>query len=208
MRAYGFLKEWRKNPQWSFSCCLALVLPFVSLPGEISGFTGTNITSNQIDTGDIEMPTIATAAQDSGVIDVAFDNGLGDDNPCADQDDILCGPQPLSSKVEVASNVYAVQKRWKVKATVKEGEQDDGNHVVVQDDNPNYAQPQPGEKKLPTDAASVRCSGEQDDETLKTLKHDNAQETEWNTNRCHQGTQSELLAIFSIRDDMVHEPVQ
>jgi len=40
---YQYLKVWRKNQQWSFSCCLALFLSLASLPGDISGVVGTNI---------------------------------------------------------------------------------------------------------------------------------------------------------------------
>ena len=81
---YGHLKEWRKNPHWSFSCCLALLLPLINLPGEISGLVGTNITNTQLDTGQFEMQTVVGAVKDSGVIDVTLDDEeQDDDKECA-----------------------------------------------------------------------------------------------------------------------------
>ena len=55
---YHYVKEWRKNPKWSFTCCLAFLLPLNALQGEIRGFTETNILNQQLQTGGIEMPSI------------------------------------------------------------------------------------------------------------------------------------------------------
>ena len=74
MSLYDFLKEWRKNPKWSFSCCLALLLPFNDLQGEISGMTGTDVLKSQLQTGNIEMTTILGAVQNSGAMDVTLEN--------------------------------------------------------------------------------------------------------------------------------------
>lgn len=72
---------WRKNPQWSFSCCLALVLPLTDLQGEISGMVNTNVLDNQLQTGQTDMPTIISTVKDSGAIDVNLaEGGRGDDN--------------------------------------------------------------------------------------------------------------------------------
>ena len=70
----AFLKKWYKNPTWSFSCCLSLILPFLSLSGDIDGLVGENMMNNQGDTGDIEMPSIGAAVQDSGATDITLDN--------------------------------------------------------------------------------------------------------------------------------------
>ncbi|XP_078368402.1 uncharacterized protein LOC144652251 [Oculina patagonica] len=76
---YDFLKEWRKNPQWSFSCCLALLLPLNDLQGEIRGIAGTNVLKTQLQTGDFEMVTLQAAFQDSGAIDITLEeNEEGD----------------------------------------------------------------------------------------------------------------------------------
>ncbi|CAH3196528.1 unnamed protein product, partial [Porites evermanni] len=71
---YHFVKEWRKHPKWSFSCCLALLLPLNQLQGEIRGLTGRNILNQQLQTGDIEMPTIASTLRESGAVDVTLED--------------------------------------------------------------------------------------------------------------------------------------
>lgn len=69
------MNEWRKNPQWSFSCCLALVLPLIALPGEISSLSKTNILRTQLDSGQMELGTLTDAVKNCGVIEVT----LGED---------------------------------------------------------------------------------------------------------------------------------
>ncbi len=71
---YRFLKEWRKNPRWSFSCCLELVLPVFGLHGEIGAIAETNILTNQLQTGNIEKPTILSSVNDSGDVVVSHGN--------------------------------------------------------------------------------------------------------------------------------------
>ncbi len=80
MFLYRFLKEWRKNPHWSFSCCLALLLPLNDLQGETRGLVDTNVLKNQLQTGKVEKPTLLSAVKDSGVIDVTFEGEQADDN--------------------------------------------------------------------------------------------------------------------------------
>ena len=65
---YEYLKEWRKNPQWSFSCCLALLLPVNDLQGEIRGMVGKNLMKTQLDKGILKKPSIAAAALESGAM--------------------------------------------------------------------------------------------------------------------------------------------
>ncbi|KAL9955905.1 hypothetical protein ACROYT_G037304 [Oculina patagonica] len=66
---YRYLQEWRKNPKWSLSCCLALLLSFNELQGDISGLVETNAVKSQHDAGDVEMPTILTSVEESGAVD-------------------------------------------------------------------------------------------------------------------------------------------
>ena len=73
MFLYGFYKEWRKNPQCSCSCCVALLLPLNDFQGEISGWAESNVLQKQLQTGQIEMPTIFAALEDSGAIDVTIE---------------------------------------------------------------------------------------------------------------------------------------
>ena len=86
---YRYIKEWRKNPQWSFSCCLALLLPLNELQGELRGLAGQNILKNQLQTGQIEKPSLISAVKDSGAIDVTLEEGeQGDGNKVEIQDEI------------------------------------------------------------------------------------------------------------------------
>ena len=75
---YEFVDEWRKNPQWSFSCCLAFVLPLFSLPGEMGSLSSTNVLHAQLDSGQMGMSTIADAVNESGVTDITLDKNDGD----------------------------------------------------------------------------------------------------------------------------------
>ena len=69
---YNYIKEWRKNPKWSFSCCLALLLPLNELQGEIQGLTGRNILNQQLQTGGIEMPSIGDVLKETGAVDISL----------------------------------------------------------------------------------------------------------------------------------------
>ena len=68
---FRFIKEWRKNPQWSVSCCLALLLPLDDLQSEITGITGENLLKQQVQTGNIDMPSVSSTLNESGA--VSFD---------------------------------------------------------------------------------------------------------------------------------------
>lgn len=61
---YQYLNEWCKNPHWSFSCCLAVLLPLSDMQGELAGFVGTNVLNSQLQTGQVEMPAIASLNAD------------------------------------------------------------------------------------------------------------------------------------------------
>ena len=76
--------EWKKNPEWSLSCCLALLLPLDDLQGEIGGMVGTNALDNQLQTGQTDMPTMIGAVKDSGVVDVSFEGGDENDDRMQD----------------------------------------------------------------------------------------------------------------------------
>ncbi|KAK2556245.1 hypothetical protein P5673_021865 [Acropora cervicornis] len=68
---YRFFQKWRTNPQWSFSCCLALLLPLNDLHQEIRGMTGRNILQQQLQSGNVSMPSVSGALKESGA--VSFD---------------------------------------------------------------------------------------------------------------------------------------
>ena len=61
MSVYRYFKEWHKNPHWSFSCCLALLLPLNDLQGEMSG-----LAESQVKSAAMEMPTILIAVESNG----------------------------------------------------------------------------------------------------------------------------------------------
>lgn len=78
---YRYLKEWLKNPHWSCSCCLSLVLPFFDLQGEIGAMVETNILNNQLGTGsNIERPSILSCEDDSCNVVVGIRKGEQIDN--------------------------------------------------------------------------------------------------------------------------------
>ncbi len=74
-------QQWRKNPHWSFSCCLALLLPLNDLQGDIRGLAATDVLKTQLESGNFEVSTVQAAVQDSGVIDVTLEEvEEGDDD--------------------------------------------------------------------------------------------------------------------------------
>ena len=79
LNLYHHFKEWRKNPQWSISCCLTLLLTLNDLQGDVSGLAETNVLKSQLDTGEFSVPSIYTAVRDSGANDVTLEESGGDD---------------------------------------------------------------------------------------------------------------------------------
>ena len=70
MFIYRFFKEWRKNPRWSFSCCLALLLPLNDLHQEVLGMTGKNVLKQQLKSGKVDMPSLSGALKESGAVSI------------------------------------------------------------------------------------------------------------------------------------------
>ena len=79
MFLYHFIKEWCKNPHWSFSCCLALLVPLNDLQEELGGLEEANVLQSQLQTGQIEKPSILSSVTHSGVIDVTLRESEHDD---------------------------------------------------------------------------------------------------------------------------------
>ena len=67
---YRFFKEWRKNPQWSFSCCLALLLPLKDLQQEVLGMMGKDVLTQKLQTGNVAMPMLSDAPKESGPVSI------------------------------------------------------------------------------------------------------------------------------------------
>ena len=120
MHLYGFLKVWRKNPKCSLSCCLACILPLLRLPGEIDNLVETNVINKRLPSGDIEMPTISTAVQDSGAIDFTLDEGEKEDSNI-DQNESCSDAKTHGSAT--------------CKVIDEEDQQSNDNQVKVKDDN-------------------------------------------------------------------------
>ena len=105
MYLYQFFKEWRKTPQWSFSCCLALLLPLNDLQVEIRGMVDKNILKTQLQTGIIQKPSIDACAKDSGAVSFTLSQGEGE---CSDDESIAESSQ---QKVPNYSNTHSNTKR-------------------------------------------------------------------------------------------------
>ena len=124
---YGYLKEWRKNSHWSFSCCLALLLPLINLPGEISGLVGTNITNTKLDTGEFEMQSVVGVVKDSGAIDVTLDGEeQDDDNPAEDQEEDCKEAQLQTGEKERSTSHEALKDSGAIDDAREQGEQGEG----------------------------------------------------------------------------------
>ena len=80
---YRYIKEWRKNPHWSFSCCLALLVSLNDLQDELGGLEEGNILQNQLQSGNIEKPSILSAKNYSGTIDIILEEGEHDNKKVA-----------------------------------------------------------------------------------------------------------------------------
>ncbi len=68
----GHLQQWRKNPHWSSSCCLALLLHLNDLQEEVSGMAATNVLKTQLESGEFEMVTLEAAVNESVAVDVTL----------------------------------------------------------------------------------------------------------------------------------------
>lgn len=160
--------EWRKNPQWSFSCCLALIVPLVGLPGDISGFESSNAIDNQLEIGEMEISTTSDADQDDTLGERKQNNG---DLKEAQGDGSTLS---VRSRAEDKRTSAADQGSGAINVQVgenKQGGDNDGNngyHVV---DKLNDEK----EGKSPI-ATSLRCR----------------------SNKCHQGTQTVFARLWSI----------
>ena len=163
LHIYCYLKEWRKNPQWSFSCCLTLILPLNGLPGDISDLIGANLINNQVQFGDMEMPTIAAAVRDSEAINLNFEEGeRGDGDPKEALNDSQNDVQLKAEGEEMPTKVASMEDNKTVKVTGVEGEKRGTDLSYVQDDNRFNTQAKNEREEMYTKAAAVQDGGEVD----------------------------------------------
>ena len=97
MYIYHYVKEWRKNPKCSLSCCLALLLPFRQLQGDMRGLTGRKLLKKQLKTGKIEMQSIASTLRESEAVDVT----LEDHNEEREQEDTTTDEENTEQGVQI-----------------------------------------------------------------------------------------------------------
>ena len=71
---YHYIKQWRENPEWSLSCCLALLLPLRNLQGEIGGLAGRDIPLQQLQTDRIDTTSTANMERDSGAVVIMLED--------------------------------------------------------------------------------------------------------------------------------------
>ena len=100
---YRFIKEWLKSPKWSFSCCLALLLPLNDLQGELRGFAGRNVFKNQLQTGKMNVPSISSSFQDTGAINFSLEKDQPDltDERNSDHEEIPGNKSKKQTKTRV-----------------------------------------------------------------------------------------------------------
>lgn len=68
MNLFRYLKTWRRDPQLSFACCLALLLPLTDFQDEIGGLEETVRQPEEID-----MPSIFAAVEDYAPVTAPVD---------------------------------------------------------------------------------------------------------------------------------------
>ena len=112
---YNYVKEWLKNPKWSLSCCLALLLPLNDLQGEIRGLTGRNMLKQQLQTGRMEMPSIANTLRDSGAVNITLEDDDDDDDDDAEreQEEEITNDVDLKQGLLSLAGVSIFQLPWR-----------------------------------------------------------------------------------------------
>ena len=129
---YGYLNEWRKNPHWSFTCCLTFFLPLVDLHGEVKAMTDTDILNTQLDTGQMEMSTVTGVVKDSGVVNVAIKEGVQGDHNSAEVREDNCNDARLQTEgKETPTNLGAIKTSVASDVTLKEDEKSQANTICA-----------------------------------------------------------------------------
>lgn len=134
--------------------------------------------SNQLETGDIDMPTITNAVHDSGAIDISLEEGEeSDDSLHQDQNYIHTTTQLKTEQMEKPTQSTLAQTNEASKISFKEKKLEDDNTKVT-DIIHTASQPKGGGKQMEAFALlSNHCSY-----------------------KCHQGTQTKFGALRCIGD--------
>ena len=109
-----------------------MILPLIDIPGNISGLADTNVFNTQLDTGQMEMTTIAGAVRESGAIDVVLEQREQDNGDSKEVEEGNCNnPQLKTGETELTTNARAVKDFRAVNVTLKSGEQGQADVVEV-----------------------------------------------------------------------------
>ena len=107
------------------------------MPGNISGLANTNVLNTQLDSGQIEMTTIAGAVQDSGAIDVTLeerDQDQQDGGDSTDMEDGNCyNPRLKPGERKTVTNVGAVNNCEAIDVPFEDGKQCKVDSVKVRE---------------------------------------------------------------------------
>ncbi|KAL9973878.1 hypothetical protein ACROYT_G020384 [Oculina patagonica] len=79
---FRYLKEWSKNPQWSFTCCLALILPLSDFQGAVSG-----LVQAVGQTEEIELPSTIAVVKKCGTVHAPLEADVKSDNKAMEMQD-------------------------------------------------------------------------------------------------------------------------
>ena len=107
---YNYVKEWRKNPKWSLSCCLALLLPLNDLQGELRGLAGRNLLRQQVQTGRMDMPSIAKTLKESGAVDITLEDHDANRQQEKETSNETVSEQGSSTLLEISTSELAQEK--------------------------------------------------------------------------------------------------
>ena len=125
---YHYMKEWRKNPEWSLSCCLALLLPLRNLRGEIGGLAGRDIPLQQLQTDRIDIPSTANTERDSGAVVILLEDYDAERKEEEEEDDDEEGKQGEEEREEEEE-----EKEEEEEEEDEEDEDDDtANQITVE----------------------------------------------------------------------------
>ena len=107
------------------------------MPGNISGLADTNVLNTQLDSGQMEMTTVAGAVQDSGAIDVTLeelDQDQQDDGDSTDMEDDNCyNPQLKPGERKTVTNVGAMNNCEATDVPFEDGKQCKVDSVKVRE---------------------------------------------------------------------------
>ena len=124
---YHYMKEWRKNPEWSLSCCLALLLPLRNLQGEIGGLAGRDIPLQQLQTDRIDIPSTANTERDSGAVVILLEDYDAERKEEEEEDDDEEGKQGEEEREEEEE-----EKEEEEEEEEEEGEEDEDDDTANQ----------------------------------------------------------------------------